>query len=353
MSFLAVFGAAAAEPAAPPAYGLGADVSTVSSAMALDGDVLYMTWPSAASRTNRWLTAVDVSKPEAPRLLARLALDGFPQDLAKVGPHVFVVNGLDLRVVEAVKPEELKLAARLAIAVNPLEGPQGLDVKGGFAFLACRRAGIKTVDISRPLEPKVVQSCPLPGFARDVTVAGDYLVAAMDNQGLQILALGQKGELKPVGRLSAPEGSVARVLVSGGTAFLAAGQTLVACVSLADPSRSAWLGATSGRGLLTPYYGCYAHDLALLGAADPAAAADRRLIGVADGESGLIVADVTDPTAPAFVAGFLDDSRGILTSLAVRGRTVFVNDETFGLRVADVSNPARPVWLGAGLKIGP
>ena len=336
-----------------PAYGEGMDFLASGSAVLLTDEALYMTWPAIPAKTNRCLVAVDASRPDAPKLLARLELDGFPQGLARIGTHVLVVNGLDLIVVEAADPAALKIAARLTLAEDPLLGPQGIDVKGTTAFLACRKAGVVSVNLSNPLDPKIEQNCKLPGFARSVAVAGDHLVVALDNQGAQILAIDANNKLKPISSLPAATGSMARVLAREQTAFFAAGETLLACVSLAEPDKLAMLGTTSSRSLLSPYYGGYAYDVAWLDTANADAAEERKFVCVADGECGLIVADVTEPKAPRFYSGFLSGSRGFLTSLAIRKNIAFVNDELFGLRVVDLSNPAQPVWLGAGLKLAP
>ena len=54
--------AAADEPKAP-VYGAGWDVYATSSGIALDGDTLYMTWPSKAGAVERVLAVIDAAKP--------------------------------------------------------------------------------------------------------------------------------------------------------------------------------------------------------------------------------------------------------------------------------------------------
>jgi hypothetical protein len=60
---------------------------------------------------------------------------------------------------------------------------------------------------------------------------------------------------------------------------------------------------------------------------------------VADGENGLYIYDVSDPTNPVQMGHvdtyFADD-------VAVAGAYAYVADETAGLRIIDVSNPAYP-----------
>lgn len=354
LGLIFAFCACAADPVESAQYGAGADVYTCAGAVLLEGDVLYMTWPSMPVKTNRCLVAVDVSSPKQPKLLARLALNGFPQGIAKRNNHLFVVNGLDLLVLDAAKPRDLKVVARLAIADNPIKGPQAIALKDATAFLACRRDGIKAIDIGKPLEPALLHSCPLPGFVRDIAVDGGFIYAAMDNQGLQVLKFDEKSALKPLSCLPAPDGSFARVTLKGSTAFIAAGESLTACVSLADPEHPSLLGATTKREALSPYFGGYAYGIALLDL-DPkisGTAAERQYACIADGENGVIAVDLSDPAAPVFVSAFLRfEKRGFITGIAAKGAVVFANDEGFGLRIADLSDPTKPFWLGEGLNL--
>ncbi len=347
-ALLTVLKAPAADVPTPPPYGRGFDIYTSSAGMALSGTVLYMTWPSGPNAPERWLIALDVANPRQPTLLGRLSLDGFPQGVAVAGSHAFVVNGLDLLVADIAKPASPVLANRLAIADNPLFGPQGIAVKGTMAYLACRRGGVKAVDISNPRDPKVVATREVAGFARDVSVVGDCLYVANDARGVQVLDIRKPGEPRDMGRVAAPQGCIGHVRVDGQTAYLAGGDIAVASLSLKDPSRPKWLGGTSDRHVHSPYFGGYSHDIALV----RAAGSDKLYACAADGESGLIVLDVTQPAAPAF-AGATMVGVGLLTGVCGQGTTVFVYDDSYGLRVVDVTMPTNPVVMGEGVRLVP
>ncbi len=346
----------AADPVAPP-YGRASDVYTTSGGLALAGDLLGAVWPVGAAKPTRWLALVDVADPALPKLLGRLELDGFPQDVVLQGSYALVVNGFDLLVINIADPSAPVVAAKLAVAQNPVEGPQGIDIVGTTAYLACRRGGVKAVGIGDPLKPRISASLALPGFVRDVTVADGYLYAACDTRGLQVIGVSADGTLRDLGRVSAPDGAVGRIRVADDIAFLAAGNLAVACVSIKTPAQPSWLGATSDRHIHSAFFGTYCHDLAWARSSGTAGAAERLHVFTADGETGMLVFDVTQPDKPLYVAALYDDPRAArvnyVTAIVLKGTHAIILDDAFGLYVADVSDPARPRLVGPGLALTP
>lgn len=348
---------AAAEPSVPPPYGRGSDVYTTSGALALEGDLLAAVWPARAARPARWLVLVDVAEPSQPTLLGRIELDGFPQDVVLQGSYAFVVNGLDLLVINIADPRAPTLAAKLAVAQDPMEGPQGLDMAGGTVYLACRRGGVKAVDMGDPRQPRITAALALPGFVRDVAAAGDCLYAACDTRGVQVVGLHADGSLRDLGRVPAPDGAVGRIHVAGDIAFLAAGNLAVASLSLAKPALPSWLGATSDRHIHSAFFGTTCHDLAWSRSPGVDGAAGRLHVFTADGETGMLVYDVTQPGSPRHLAALDDDPQasqvGVVTAIVLKGSQAILLDDAFGLYVADVSAPARPRLVGQGLALTP
>jgi hypothetical protein len=62
---------------------------------------------------------------------------------------------------------------------------------------------------------------------------------------------------------------------------------------------------------------------------------------VADGERGLQIIDVSNPSAPVRRGGY--DTSGNALDVCVSGDLAYVADG-YGLQIIDVSNPAAPVW---------
>jgi hypothetical protein len=334
-------------------YGRGNDAYTTSGGIAQEKNVIFMTWPSGAGKGERWLVSIDVAKPEQPALLGKLPLDGFPQDLAITGTHAFVVNGIELLVIDISNPASPALIKRLPMADATIRGPQGIDIKDAMAYLACRRGGVKAVDISNPREPKIVASCGIPGFARDVTVIQDFLYVANDTKGIHILGIETSGRFKDFGRFAVPRGCIGHIRATGETAYLSGGDTLVTTVSIKEASKPIFLGSTDDRNILSPLYGSYSHDLSLMETFDKATGAKRVYACVVDGESGLIVTDVSSPDIPVFTGELMEGvkvgSPYVLTGICLRGTTAYVIDDMYGMRVIDISTPIKPVLIGEGV----
>jgi hypothetical protein len=65
---------------------------------------------------------------------------------------------------------------------------------------------------------------------------------------------------------------------------------------------------------------------------------------VAGGSSGLLVLDITDPSAPTLEGSF--DTSGQAYGVTVAGNYAFVADGSDGLQVIDISDPASPFLVG-------
>lgn len=65
---------------------------------------------------------------------------------------------------------------------------------------------------------------------------------------------------------------------------------------------------------------------------------------VTSSTDGLLIYDVSQPTAPQQVAGF--DTPGTPNDVAVSGNYAYVADQSAGVRILDISNPAHPVEVG-------
>ncbi len=337
-----------------PEYGKGFDLYTTSSAAVLSGNTLFVTWPARDGNRLRHLISIDVSDPSAPRLLDRLETDGFPMDVALRASRAYVVNGRDLLTVDISDPSAMQRRHSLRISDDPMRGPQGIVVDGKVAWLACRRGGIQAIDVTDPDSPKALGGADAPAFLRGLAIRNDRLYAAADTRGVFVFDVSDPAAPALLHRMPAPEGCIGRIQRHGENAFLAGGNTLVAGLSLANPDRPEWMGATQDRGLMSPFYGSYAHNLAIQTRICSETQADLSLAVVADGESGLVLADVSRPEAPRFLGAVLSQGLGgayVATGLALKDNTVFLIDQFYGLRVIDISDHTNPIPVGEGLDL--
>jgi hypothetical protein len=142
-------------------------------------------------------------------------------------------------------------------------------------------AATATVNV-QDFSPTALSFLPIPGFANDVVVAGNYAYIAAGAAGLQVVDVSD----------------------------------------LAHPFLAGSL-ATSGN----------ANDVRVAG----------NLAFVADGPAGLEIIDVSSPTAPVRIAGVATPAAA--NHLAIAGNRLFIAD-ALGLRIVDFSQPQAPVMLG-------
>lgn len=334
-------------------YGKGAVVYFPGSGMLTKGNVLYMTFNSISYQEKRVLAVIDISQPTEPSLISTVSLGGIPQDLAISGDYLYVVNGAQLLILDISNPRAPKLVKELLIGWPPIEGPQGLDVLNNHVYLACCRAGVKVVEISDPSQPKIIGSCSTPGFARDITVAGEYAYVADDTKGMTVVHIKDPSTPRVVANFATDNGTTSRIWIDGNHAYLADGKGAVKIVDVTNPLRPILVSRCDRRA--AEFYGVYSHDLRLAHVQVHEGQRSHKRLYVTDGEGGVLIVDVTDAKAPRLMGahnGCVSMGGAYeMRSLAVKGAFVYANDEAFGLRVVDVSDPERPTLAGKGVKL--
>ena len=163
------------------------------------------------------------------------------------------------------------------------------------------------------------REAPRPDQIRSVRNAGPKSLAnsfyeADNGQGQNVDLIGQIG------------GDMRAVVTQGDHIYVGIGPGLVVFDS--TPNNPTVIGQTAPLpDLIT--------DLAIAG----------RYAYVADGDSGLRIVDITDPTAPNEVSAY--DTPGFASGVAVAGRYAYIADGGSGLRIVDIVNPAAPHEVGA------
>lgn len=163
----------------------------------------------------------------------------------------------------------------------------------------------------------------LGGRVGAITVVGDY---AYFNEGYKLAISPVEALSSVVGRTGFLPNTIQDITVAGDYAFLADGEGGLWVINISDPTNPYEVGFSDTPG--------YAYRLAVSG----------RYAYIADRESGMRVFDVSDPTIPEEV-GFLDTS-GDAVDVFVVGNYAYVADGDGGLQVIDVSDAANPVEVG-------
>ncbi|MBI2874347.1 MAG: hypothetical protein HYY09_04620 [Firmicutes bacterium] len=132
------------------------------------------------------LIVVDVADPRAPRKLAAYR----PPDLVKVmsvavsGNMAYVGDNRGLYVLDVTDPQSPKGLRRLEVSGII----DGLALDGETLVMAAGSPGVQMAGLAAPAEP-VLTGAPMyvPGYALEVAVEGDRVLAASEDAGLFIL----------------------------------------------------------------------------------------------------------------------------------------------------------------------
>jgi hypothetical protein len=253
------------------------------------------------------VAVVGRADPLAPRLAARLPLDGAVRALALdssadrlysavdgVGIVTLAVNGL------AAPTERSRTAAPGQVTALLLDPP------ADRLYAAVGSAGVAVYDVGDPDAPALLRTIDTPGAALGLAQSGDLLLVA-DRTGLQLITL-PSGDLR--GAYAAPAGSfVQDVAAVGGTALLADRSGLLV-VDIANPATPQRIGDVRG-------FSAYR----VLGAGDRAY--------VAAGPAGILAFDLADAPRPRLVGVFA--TPGSALDLAHTAAELAVADEAGGL----------------------
>lgn len=302
----------------------------------LDGTVLY------TSHGYYGLATWDVSTPAAPVLVDHS--DGpngpcgfncrdFLGDMRRLGDHLFVTSDRTgiLRFARA-SDGGTTLEATFRVPGHPF-----VLAEAGGVLLAGTEAGLLSYDPAGSDGDEPLWFDPLGhGVARAVALDGDTAYVAAATRGLETFSLADPALPVLLDQKDSP-GSLDADL-SAMSVEVAAGS-----VVLGDGRYGVVVYATEGSEELEQGGSLDAADLIL----------GMHLSGTTlyacDGNSGVIVADVSDPSAPVELGRlFFEDLLGLdlCFDVAVQAGLLYVAGGE-GLNIADVSDPRNPVWIGA------
>lgn len=170
-------------------------------ATTISGSYLYLTngyvgnWPIN-------FMVVDVSNPLSPTLIGQLNTPESGWDVAVVDRYAYLADwnalnrGGHLRVIDVNNPFSPTEVGTLD--VTPGE-PQGIVVRGDFAYLAANERGLRVIDIRTPTAPVEVGSYQQVKYLRAVANEADRLYLADGGNGLQVLDVSTPSAPRPIG----------------------------------------------------------------------------------------------------------------------------------------------------------
>jgi hypothetical protein len=164
------------------------------------------------------------------------------------------------------------------------------------------------------------------GMANAVAVQGDYAYVAAGETGLRVISIADPTHPVEVGLYDTPA-TAEDLAVAGPYAYVAATFAGLRIIDVADPAHPAEVGVyrtPAGHARAVAVAGDYAY--------------------VANLFDGLRVVDVSNPAQPVELGSY--DILRDASDVTVAGPTAYVTDLRGGLRIMDVTNPARPTELG-------
>ena len=251
----------------------------------------------------------------------------------------------------------------------PLPGTEeDVAVQGNLVCVADSAAGLYTLDVRNPHDPRVLGHVATAGNAHGVALIRSIACVAEDDPAhsgegvVELIDLSNAQDPEVLGRVATP-GAASGVAVSGNYAFVTAGGFLVIDISNPQSPRIVSSVDTVGYGSGVTVAGAWAYASGFLGlevidVTDPLnprpvgtmktalPALDVAVSGgqayVADGYSGLEVVDVSNPRVPGIIGAV--PTAGRAQSVGVSGTSVYVAEggAWAGLQVVDVSNPQNP-----------
>jgi hypothetical protein len=203
------------------------------------------------------------------------------------------------------------------------DSPYDLVVSGNYAFVACRFAGLRVVDISNPSSPIEVGYCDSIEGARKIVISENHLYVTC-HTGLYVVDISDPFDLEIVYFLQAEEYGL-NVAVSDNYAFIAEYSSLVI------------LDITNHTNPIEIY-----RNSNFLGWIQELAIQGNYLYAIH--AIYLDVYDITDPTNPENISHLETNER--MDHISVIGDYAYLLDTDEGLIIMDISNPHTPVQIG-------
>ena len=286
-----------------------------------DGSLLFATIGTKGNP--KAIGVYDLSDPEKAVPVADVPLENPPCGLALYpGTNLLcAVDGFACHVFSFSANGTATRQASLPITEFEPYGPQDVTIDPrGFALLACRMDGVKSLNLTNLSELAVTDADMTGGFVRDITQADGYVYAASDTAGVTVHALSDDGALELFRTIPMPYGSAAGIAAVSNRVY-ATGQELPLALFTDTPHPQCVGLCETGQ---DDSFACDAEaiDVALV---EKFAPAHTTTAFVLDRKRGLLVCDVTD-LKNAKVLGTLPrkDFPGTPVAITSHGTSVYL-----------------------------
>lgn len=274
------------------------------------------------------LYVVDTADPEAPHQLSAFTTEDGLEGLWVDGDQVYVVDGRGSQGMRIIDVSDRRAPRQIGALGSPTT-VTGVAVSGHHAYVL-HDGGLRVVDIGDPAVLREVGGVDMPGFARDIDLGGNFaFVAAGYPGGLRVVDVSDPAWPHEVSVVSADGSFVpGSIAVSGNLAFLV-GNDGLRVYDVARPDQPRQVGALSVDW-------------------DPTTIEVRGDHAYVETRTELLILDVSIPSTPRKVGAISHQIREEVTTrhLAVEGHHVYLPDGEHGLRIIDVRDPTTPFQVG-------
>lgn len=292
------------------------------------------------------LKILNIADPAAPVNLGTCAINNDVQDIFAAGHYLYLTEYLNpfqwqIQIVNVSNPLSPHIISTCPVPAAPVE----LVAIGSTALVAAKRHGLFIFDIGKPTSPKLLKKYDFSGLLSDIFTTGDRSYVVDDDGELKIFAATTPSSPVLLGQYTAPT-SISGISVNGNYAYLATVKSGLQIIDVKDPTKPV---TTSSYCFGCEIYdvevkGNYAYVLqypqtfSILDLTNPVAPLPLGQIQVNGagkiyisnnyaflaGEYGVVMIDIADPNAPALVSDLYGGRYTWVDDVYVQGSYIYV-----------------------------
>ena len=274
------------------------------------------------------LHVFDISNSKNLQEISNFDTYDFTLNLAVSGNLVFVVSDFGLEVVD-ISEKEAKLAGVFETSGKTWD----IKIKDNYAYIIGWEYGLKVVDISDILHPKIIGGYKTE-FATDIDIDGDYAYIGDDYGGVSIIDIKDPSVLTLVSRIETPGAWSVKVYKNRLFVYdLYEGLIVIDIEKKENPKILEKISLENKnrgvRTLLSPAYEMeeFKKDIKI----------KDDYLYVTSSDNRISVVDIKDISNPSYVYDIF--TKGEATSLSILGNHLYVAEKENGIEVFDISSP--------------
>ncbi len=287
-----------------------------------EGDSLAISHPSDSVAPEGSLAILDVSDLANPEMIGYFPFSCWANTVAVYDDHAFVCSEVGgMAIVDVSNPVEMRV-------VSTLDTPGGTDtkaaVKDSLVLIASRLKGLQIVDISDITDPHIIGSDSASSWALAVVVQGSHAYLIDYPTGLMIFDISDPTAPDLIASLPTP-GAALGVAVKNQYAYVSDKSSGLQVINISDPTSPELIGNYAN----PAYPGRRMGKMAL-----------QEYLLFVDGDSVIEILDISEPTIPEFL-GVVSASTGNY-DLTVAGDHLYLAHSWSGIEVIDITDPTAP-----------